>query len=81
MKRKLSSCLFALCVLANYSLFAELSAGSVKEEGGKLYINEGNVCITTNGIFLDLDGQFLPISAVGKDEKGTYIPVLLQAYL
>jgi|GEM_PF-5087473 len=65
--KKTGPFLVALCMLLNLSLFAD------NAEEKKLYLESGNIKVTADGIFLDLDGAYLPVDRVAKDEQGVFV--------
>lgn len=75
MKTKMSSYMFAFCMVLNTLLFAHSLPESVGETEEKLYLEFGDIQIVNRDIFLNIDGNLLPITTVSKDEKGTYVTV------
>jgi hypothetical protein len=65
--KKAGPLLVALCMLLNLSSFAD------NAEEKKLYLDSGDIKITTDGIFLDLNGAYLPVDRVAKDEQGVFV--------
>lgn len=67
--------LFAFCTVLSALIFAESFTGTVGKGEEKIYIESGVVHITSSGMFLDLDGSFLPINAITQDENGIFVNV------
>jgi hypothetical protein len=40
---------------------------------GKFYVEPGTVHVAPNGIFLNLDGNFIPVEMVCMDDEGVYV--------
>lgn len=70
MKTKTKFCLIAFCALLSSAAFAQEIAFE------KLYLESGNIQITPQGMFLDLNGEFLRINSVNQDEKGIFVTAL-----
>lgn len=74
--KKTSSFLFILGILLNTSLFAD----HVKKK--KLYLESATIKVTSDGIFLDLNGAYLPIDMVAKDSQGIFVTTYIdQTYV
>lgn len=72
MKKTLGSCLLTCAIFFTSGAFAE--AGWVHQnENGKFYVEPGTVHVGPKGIFLDLDGDFIPVSSVHMDAHGVYV--------
>jgi hypothetical protein len=71
MRTKISSFLLMCFILLSCSIFAH----SLPERNGfeKLYLESGTVQITPQGIFLDLNGDYMQIYSISQDEKGPFV--------
>jgi hypothetical protein len=65
-----------LCV-DNSLLFAQPFSNPVHEREEKLDLESGIVQIIDRKFFLNVDGNFLSVSSVNTDEKGTYVVALI----
>jgi hypothetical protein len=62
-----------LCSEFGAVAFADTAALAGQCIDGKLYIEPGTVHVAPNGIFLNVGGNFVPVSAVCKDKDGIYV--------
>jgi len=73
MKKAMSICLMGLGILLGAVAFAETDLLAGQCIDGKLYVEPGTVHVAPNGIFLNLDGNFVPVNGVCIDEFGIYV--------
>lgn len=72
MKRILN--FFALGLLLGSTAFAINAAPFAGQcIDGKFYVEPGTVYVAPNGIFLNLDGNYIPVGMVCSDEVGVYV--------
>ena len=62
------------CMLCGAGAFAnETAPRAGKFTDGKFYVTPGTVHVGANGIFLNLEENFIPVNAVCMDEYGGYV--------
>jgi hypothetical protein len=74
MRKRRIFCLMASCMLFGAREFASEAAPFAGQcIDGKLYVEPGTVHVAPNGIFLNQEGSFVPVSAVCVDDYGIYV--------
>ncbi len=74
MRKMIAFCLMAFCTFFDVGAFANETlplAGQCIDK--KLYVEPGTVHVAPTGIFLNLEGNFVPVDAVCIDEHGVYV--------
>lgn len=59
--------IFLVCLFSSSYFFAAES-----EESDKIYLNPGQIVVSENNIYLELDNQWVPVKAVLVDKRGVY---------
>jgi|GEM_PF-4499596 len=49
------------------------STAHANTDNDRLYIEPGSIYVASNGIFLNIDGEFYGITSIEVDENGVYI--------
>ncbi len=62
---------FAIALLTIFTM----STVYAEYEEDRLYVEPGSVYVASNGIFLNIDGEFYGITSLEADENGVYIPM------
>lgn len=65
--------LMGLSLFLGTTAFAEATPLVGEDTDDKFYVEPGTVHVAPNGIFLNLDGNFIPVSSVSADEEGIYV--------
>lgn len=71
MKTKIFLSLLTFCIVLGF--INKVQSSNLSEGKQRLYLESGNIQIANNDFFLNLGNEFLPISSIGRDEKGAYI--------
>lgn len=61
----------ALALLFIQPVFGE-QANLNQGESEKFYVHPNSVHVNTHGIFVELEGNFIPVKVIGMDEGGMY---------
>lgn len=72
MGKTFCTCLILLNLFLGAALFANANHLIGQYIDGKFYVAPGTVHVAPNGIFLNLEGNFLPVEAVCTDDRGVY---------
>ncbi len=73
MIKKISAYFMGLTTLFGALAFADTAVLSDQSIDGKFYVEPGTVYIAPDGIFLNVEDNFVPISGVCVDEGGIYV--------
>ncbi len=75
MIRKMRMLCFIVCgiLIGSTTSFANLSTLAGQYVDGKYYIEPGTVHVAPSGIFLNCEGDFIPVEMVCVDEFGVYV--------
>lgn len=64
--------LLALSILT-LMIFNTISANEIHGQADKMYVSPGTVYIAPEGIYLNVDGQLVPVQIVGHDKGGIFV--------
>jgi hypothetical protein len=73
MKKSFNFCLMGLSMLLGSFAFAETAPLAGQYIEGKLYVEPGTVHVAPNGIFINLEGNFISVDSVCIDGGGIYV--------
>lgn len=73
MRKAMSFFLMGLSMLLGAVAFADTASLAGRCIDGKLYVEPGTVHVAPNGIFLNVEGNFVPVNEVCVDEGGIYV--------
>lgn len=73
MKKTVGICLMGLSILLGAGAFASTAPLAGQSIDAKLYVQPGTVHVAPNGIFLNVEGHFVPVTQVAIDADGIYV--------